>query len=133
MALFSTKSIYGLSAVAELIDATEQSPMNIKEIAKKTEISQNYIEQLFNMLKNSGIIKSLRGSKGGYFLAREAENISIKEILIALDGEIETTNQDIKNSDLLLYFYRKDEKLNELFDEPLSELFSIREAINYVI
>lgn len=133
MALFSTKSIYGLSAVAELIDATEQNPMNIKEIAKKTEISQNYIEQLFNMLKNSGIIKSLRGSKGGYFLAREAENISIKEILIALDGEIETTNQDIKNSDLLLYFYRKDEKLNELFDEPLSELFSIREAINYVI
>lgn len=133
MALFSTKSVYGLCALVELLHSTSKNPKSIKEIAQKTEISQNYIEQLFNILKNSGIIKSVRGSKGGYYLAKNPENISIKDIFIILDGEIKTTNLDIKSSDISLYFYRKDEKINEIFNEPLSDLLALKKIINYMI
>lgn len=133
MALFSTKSVYGLCALAELLGASSQNPKPIKEISQKTEISQNYIEQIFNVLKNNNILMSVRGSKGGYFLAKNPENISIREILTILDGKIETTNLDVKSSEISLYFYRKDEKINEIFDEPLSDILALKQTINYII
>jgi Rrf2 family protein len=58
-------------------------------IAKNQDLSEKYLEQLFTLLRNAGLVKSERGSKGGYRLAKKAEEISAFDIFIALNGPLE--------------------------------------------
>ncbi|MEG0376863.1 MAG: Rrf2 family transcriptional regulator [Eubacterium sp.] len=85
----STKGRYGVLAMYELARRYGDGPISIKEIAEKQDFSDSYMEQLFSTLKKAGLIISLRGAKGGYILAREPENISVGEIIRALEGPIE--------------------------------------------
>jgi Rrf2 family protein len=61
-------------------------PMQIRQIATQQNIPDRYLEQLLATLRRGGIVKSQRGSKGGYFLAREPRKITILEILECLEG-----------------------------------------------
>lgn len=81
----STRSRYGLKALYELVK-TPDTPIPIKAIANRQDISEAYLEQLFSLLKKANIVKSVRGSQGGYFLSEKAEDISIKSVLTALEG-----------------------------------------------
>lgn len=85
----STKGRYGLRAVLELAAQTGDKPTSTKEISHKQNITIPYLEQLFFKLKHKGIVKSVRGAQGGYFLARPASDISVGEIIECLDGPIE--------------------------------------------
>lgn len=60
----------------------------IKEISQRENISARYLEQIFSSLKQGGIIKSLKGSKGGYVLAKEAKDIKIEKILSLLEKDL---------------------------------------------
>ncbi|BAY65382.1 hypothetical protein NIES22_54870 [Calothrix brevissima NIES-22] len=71
-------------------------PMQIRQIAAQQNIPDRYLEQLLATLRRGGIIKSQRGSKGGYFLAREPKKIAVLEILECLEGlDVQTTQVDI--------------------------------------
>ena len=85
----STKGRYGVLAMYELVCRYGNGPVSIKEIAEKQNFSDSYMEQLFSTLKKAGLIVSLRGAKGGYILSREPRDISVGEIIRALEGPIE--------------------------------------------
>ncbi len=84
----STKGRYGLRAMIDLADFSEESPQSIANIAQRQSISDSYLEQLMAKLKKANLIKSIRGSQGGYVLARPSNEISVGEILRALEGDL---------------------------------------------
>ncbi|MDK2941289.1 RrF2 family transcriptional regulator [Acetobacterium carbinolicum] len=85
----STKGRYGVLAMVELALQYGDGPVSIKEIAEKQSFSDSYMEQLFSSLKNAGLVKSIRGARGGYVLARDPSAITVGEIIRALEGPIE--------------------------------------------
>ncbi len=93
----STKGRYGLMAMYRLRESYGKGPLSLKDIANMENLSEAYLEQLFSLLKKSGLVKSIRGAGGGYELTREPKKIGIGEIINSLEGEIElsccATNQ----------------------------------------
>ncbi|HIP31059.1 MAG TPA: Rrf2 family transcriptional regulator [Sulfurospirillum arcachonense] len=122
MSLISTKGMYGLSAMYELSLIKSEKPTQIKEISERAKIPQNYLEQLLVILRRAELVKSVRGAHGGYFLARNADDILVKDILIALEGNLSITGQEVDNSVLELFYKENDKKLEGLFDISLNQL-----------
>jgi len=90
---FSTKSSYGLRAIVGL--AKKQAgadPYSLAKIAKDEKISLAYLERLFAKLKKASLIKSTKGVKGGYKLAKPANKISVRDIFLALEGDLSPYN-----------------------------------------
>lgn len=85
----STKGKYGLRAVIDLARFSEMEPVSIGSIAARQKLSEGYLEQLFAKLRKAEIIKSIRGASGGYVLAKPANEISVGDILRALEGNLE--------------------------------------------
>ena len=86
----STRTRYGLRAVIELAHHEEKRPLQLKVIAERQGISVKYLEQLMSLLRSAGFVRSIRGSKGGYVLARPAEQINVYEIFRCLEGVVTT-------------------------------------------
>ncbi len=86
----STRTRYGIRAAIEIAGHYGQGPVQIKVIGQKQAISVKYLEQLMAMLKSGGFVRSVRGSRGGYMLAREPEQIRLDELVLALEGSITT-------------------------------------------
>ena len=87
----TTKSRYAVSALIELSFMESDGPVSLSDIATNQNIELNYLEQLFRKLRIAGIVKSIRGRKGGYIYAKHPENISIKEIMHAVDEVLDAT------------------------------------------
>ena len=85
----STKGRYGLRALIDLAVNCQEDAVSIQSIAKRQHISDNYLEQLMARLKKAGLVTSSRGACGGYRLSRPAEEISVGEVLRALEGNID--------------------------------------------
>ena len=83
----STKGRYGLRALVDIAANSQEEPISLVQTAKRQNISLNYLEQVFGFLRRAGIVVSVKGAGGGYKLARNAESITVKEILEALEGE----------------------------------------------
>ncbi len=84
----STRVWYGLMAMVELGLRERQRRVQVREIAESQGIPEEYLEQLMLALKRAGLVRSQRGVRGGYVLARLASQITIREILEALEGPI---------------------------------------------
>lgn len=84
----STKGRYGLRAFIDLAVCGKEEPVSLTSIAARQEISLNYLEQLMAKLKKAGLVESIRGCGGGYRLAREADEISVGDVLRALEGDL---------------------------------------------
>ncbi len=85
----STKSRYGVRALFDMAYYSEGMPTQIKEISRRQGITPRYLEQIFQKLKRAGIVKSIRGPKGGYYLSRNPEQIVVTDIVEAMDESIE--------------------------------------------
>jgi Rrf2 family protein len=130
----STKGRYGLQAVLDLAVHMEDEAVALSQIAERQGISMNYLEQLIAKLKKSGIVNGIRGAQGGYILAKPAEEISVGEILRALEGdlnpvdcsEVNKTDSPCHNSDSCVTKYvwkRISDSINDAVDGiMLSEL-----------
>ncbi|MCT4509767.1 MAG: Rrf2 family transcriptional regulator [Tepidibacter sp.] len=84
----STKGRYGLKAMFELALNQDDGPVPLKHIAQNQNLSEQYLEQIFSKLRKAGLIKSIRGAQGGYLLARDADDITVGNIIRILDGPI---------------------------------------------
>jgi Rrf2 family protein len=84
----SAKEQYGLRAMAELARQYGSGPVPLSEVAQAQELSQDYLEQVIPALRAAGLVNSTRGAKGGYQLARAPDQITVGEVLRALDGDI---------------------------------------------
>jgi len=85
---FSTKGRYGLQAMLDLAVHNNEGQVALKSIAERQGLSESYLEQLFAVLKKAGLVKSIRGSQGGYNLAASPDKITVGDILRALEGEL---------------------------------------------
>ena len=85
---FSTKGRYGLRALFDMAYNSGTLPTQIKDISRRQSMSARYLEQIFQDLKKAGLLKSRRGPQGGYFLARKPEEITIRDIILAAEGEL---------------------------------------------
>jgi Rrf2 family transcriptional regulator, cysteine metabolism repressor len=93
----STRGRYGLRALLEIAQNHGNEPINIRDISKSQKISMSYLEQILHRLKKAGLIRSIRGAKGGYLLAKESNQITIKDIVKVLDGPIGVAYCDFPN------------------------------------
>ena len=87
----STKGKYGLKAMFELALSSNGEPVSLKYIAKKQGISDQYLEQIFSLLKKAGLVKSVRGAQGGYLISKEPSEITVADILKVLEGDMAFT------------------------------------------
>jgi Rrf2 family iron-sulfur cluster assembly transcriptional regulator len=81
----STKGRFAITAMMELAIQENQRPVTLAEISADQSISISYLEQLFAKLRSHGLVKGMRGPGGGYTLARNARDVSVAEILLAVD------------------------------------------------
>lgn len=84
----STRSRYGLRLLVELAMAPPETTMFLGDIAKQQDISEKYLSKLVIPLRGARLIVSRRGANGGYMLARDPREITLKEIVEALEGEL---------------------------------------------
>jgi len=84
----STKGRYGLRAMLDMALIEEEGPIASHTIAQRQEISERYLEQLLIPLKQAGLVKSVRGSQGGYILGRAPKDISVGDIIRVLEGPL---------------------------------------------
>jgi len=84
----STKGRYGLRAMVDLAVYSTREHVSLNNIAERQMISVNYLEQVFSVLRNAGLVKSVKGAQGGYILADEPSKIHVGSILRALEGEL---------------------------------------------
>ena len=87
----STRTRYGIRAILELAEAYGKGPLGLRIIAKRQDISVKYLEQLMAVLKSAGIVRSVRGSKGGYVLAKTPAEIKVSDCFNCLEGPVITT------------------------------------------
>jgi Rrf2 family iron-sulfur cluster assembly transcriptional regulator len=88
----STKGRYSIRAMCRLANSYKKKSISLSEISKKEGISLDYLEQLFNKLKKEKLVQSIRGSRGGYILAREPKKISMGEIIKAVGEKVQIEN-----------------------------------------
>ncbi|HEY9199203.1 MAG TPA: Rrf2 family transcriptional regulator [Gammaproteobacteria bacterium] len=89
----STKGRYAITAMMELALRHKQGPVTLADISVEQSISVSYLEQLFALLRKQGLVTGLRGPGGGYCLRRPASEISIADILRAVDESLESVAQ----------------------------------------
>ena len=82
----STKLRYGLRAMVDLAQFDSDGPVLVRNIAKRQGISKKYLDNLLVLLKNAGLVRSVRGAKGGYSLAHPPSKMTVLDIAIALEG-----------------------------------------------
>ncbi len=86
----STRTRYGLRAIIELAENSGAAPVQIKAIAASQDISVKYLEQLMTILRSAGFVRSVRGSKGGYMLAKAPNQIKLSDLFDCLEGHVTT-------------------------------------------
>ena len=135
----STRARYGTRLMLELALNFDKGTIFLKDIAKKEEISEKYLSHLVIPLKASGLISSSRGAHGGYKLAKSPSQITLKEIVQTLEGEISCV-ECVKNPSVCPrvskcatrgIWEKLDEKISdELSSVTLEDLMNSQKEIN---
>ena len=89
----STKAELAINAMVELAMCKPAKPVTLAHLAQKQSISLSYLEQVFAVLRRSGLVASVRGPGGGYQLARSADQISADEIISPFDSDLGENSQ----------------------------------------
>ena len=88
----TTKSRYAVNALTELRILESKGPVSLSDISTNQNIELSYLEQIFRKLRIAGIVKSIRGRNGGYLYAKDPSVISIKEIMNAVEEDMDATS-----------------------------------------
>jgi Rrf2 family protein len=82
----SLRSTYGIMAAVDMAMQTGSAPVQAKSIARRQGIPARFLEQVLHAMKKAGLVLSLRGAQGGYVLSKKPADLSVAEILEALEG-----------------------------------------------
>ncbi len=126
----TNKSTYAIKALIDLAENQDNGLMQIKNIAKRKKIPQNFLVQIFNKLVKAGIVKSVRGINGGYKLRYSPEKISILTILEILEGPINLHENTDKNSSIFSLFTEAENELKKVFNISLKSMLEKQKNIN---
>ncbi len=85
----TTKGRYAVSAMLDLAKNDHGGPVSLNEISKREDISLSYLEQIFTKLRKANLVKSVRGPGGGYVLAREADKISVADVIDSVGEDVD--------------------------------------------
>ena len=88
----TTKSRYAVNALTELRILESRGPVSLADISLNQSIELSYLEQIFRKLRIAGIVKSIRGRNGGYLYAKDPSIVSIKEIMNAVEEDMDATS-----------------------------------------
>ena len=86
----NTKSRYAVMALADMARFDGKNPVSLRDISLRQSISLLYLEQIFLRLKKNNIVKSIRGTNGGYIISKSINELKISEIISALDERVKT-------------------------------------------
>jgi|TARA_B100002003_G_scaffold64457_1_gene59899 Rrf2 family iron-sulfur cluster assembly transcriptional regulator len=86
----NSRSRYAVMALADIASFNSQNPVSLRDISLRQNISLVYLEQIFSKLKKNNIVKSIRGTNGGYVLTKDPEQIKLSNIFSAVDEKIKT-------------------------------------------
>src|SRR4051812_1357134 len=86
--MFSTKAEYGVRLMVQLARRSGDEPVSLTEIGELDGLPVAYLEHLVARLRKAGLVESRRGARGGYLLARPAADITMAEVVAALEGSI---------------------------------------------
>ena len=86
----TSKGRYAVMALADLAKFNSENPVSLRDISLRQGISLDFLEQIFSKLKKHNIVKSIRGTNGGYILTANPEQIKLANILNAVDEEVKT-------------------------------------------
>ncbi len=95
----STKGRYGLRAMVDLAVNSAGDHVSLCSIAERQNISENYLEQVFSILRKAGLVKSVKGAQGGYILSDPPSSTKVGTILRALEGNLSVVDEDAEESD----------------------------------
>ncbi len=87
----TTKGRYAIIAMVDLAMHDDASPVPLRDVSNRQNISLSYLEQLFSKLRLSALVKSIRGPGGGYILDKDASEINLYQIITAVDENIDQT------------------------------------------
>jgi len=90
----TVKTKYGLSVLSQLSSESLSAPVTGRLIASTQKISEPYVEQIMIPLIASGIVRTIRGSKGGYMLNKDSSNITLLDIIEAYEGKLDFSSID---------------------------------------
>lgn len=117
----STKTHYGVAALIDLANVYGKNLTRIKEIVENRQISKSYLEQIFNRLSKFGVVKSVRGNRGGYELAKDPRDVTLFEIIEILEGPLEVASD--KGVDVLNNVFEKlEDDIRRRFSMTLYEI-----------
>lgn len=89
----SAKTRYALASVVKMAMSYDaKSTMTVLEIATELDISKIYLERVFSQLKHSGIVESIKGAQGGYYLAKTPDQITLYDVLMSMEATIFSEN-----------------------------------------
>jgi len=125
----STKGRYGLEALVDLAIHASEGHTSLKSISDRQEISENYLEQLFVVLRRKGIVDSIRGAQGGYKLSKASEEITVGDVLHALEGPLAPVQCIIKGEKSACERYETC-VTRTLWERVMSELDSVASSIS---
>ena len=123
MLTISSKTRYGIAALLTLAESYGSGLLQIKDIASRCNIPHQYLEQIFNRLGKTGIIKSTRGKNGGYELASAPQRVTVLDIVNSLEGTIEFVPKSTEKNDIIYdLFHQAEVKLQEILNVNLADL-----------
>jgi len=112
----STKGRYGLRAILDLaLHSSSGEHVALKNIAERQNISDTYLEHVFSTLRKAGLVKSIKGAQGGYILRDDPSNITVGQILRAVEGDLAIVEEDeLKDTPI-------EQCLKEIIWDPINE------------
>lgn len=127
MMKFSKKSRYGLRALVDLAVNSKTAHVSLYSIAERNDISPQYLEQVFASLRRAGIVRSIKGPQGGYLLNHDSKEITVADIIYALEGdyhiEEETASEDSSYRGISITIQKLVvDEVNDKLDEVLENL-----------
>lgn len=132
----STKGRYGLTIMIDLGKHYGEGPLPLRKIAAQNDLSEAYLEQLVGPLRNSGLVKSVRGAYGGYMLTRHPKEISAGDVIRVLEGPIQPVEgiEDEKQPQRELWVRIRDAVKNVLDTTTIEDLANAEndETENYM-
>lgn len=123
----STKGRYGLMLLVDLAMTDGEAPVSLKSVAERQGLSEHYLEQLIAPLRNAGFVRSIRGAYGGYVLAKRKQDISVKDIILTLEGPIVIVDDDVEDGLDVFWDRLRNAVLDVLESASLSDLVEMKQ------